>query len=178
MMARSQRAGHFLWACPFAAVVLAGEDRAEPGIFWSDTMHVNDLHTATAARLAVVGLDATLRTAALCLSRPGIGLVVVCGDVAAAGVLTKSDLVRHLSRAGAAVAQLMTRPIVSCDPNDDLYSVWQTMTARKLQNMPVLGVDRKPLGILDIRDAMQVLFEHEQYQERLLIDYIDGVGYR
>jgi hypothetical protein len=52
------------------------------------------------------------------------------------------------------------------------------MTVRKLQNVPVLDVDLMPLGILDIRDAMQVLFEHEQYQEQALIDYVTGVGYR
>jgi CBS domain-containing protein len=96
-------------------------------------------------------------------------------------VVTKSDLARHLATAGAAdapVALLMNRPIVSCAPNDDVYGVWKTMTARKLQNVPVLGVDLKPLGVLDIRDAMQVLFEQELYQEQELVNYISGVGYR
>ncbi len=144
-------------------------------------MRIDNLGAATSARLAVVGVDATLQTAAFSLSRPGIGLVVVCSDTSAAGVLTKSDLVRHLAAAGVAdapVALLMSRPFVSCEPDDDVYSVWQTMTARKLQNVPVLGANRKPLGILDIRDAMQALFEYEQFQERVLIDYIAGIGYR
>jgi CBS domain-containing protein len=145
-------------------------------------MRIDDLHLAISARLAVVGVNATLQTAAFSFSRPGIGLLVVCGDAgAAAGVLTKSDLVRHLATAGAAdtpVAQLMSWPILSCRSDDDVYGVWRTMTARKLQNIPVLGVDLTPLGTLDIRDAMQVLFEHEQYQEQALIDYVAGVGYR
>jgi hypothetical protein len=34
--------------------------------------------------------------------------------------------------------------------------------------MPVLGADRKPLRILDIRDAMKVLFEQEELQEHML----------
>jgi CBS domain-containing protein len=129
-----------------------------------------------------INVHDTLRTAALCLSRPGVGLILVCRENGeAGGVLTKSDLVRHLTRAGAAdepVAPLMSRPIVSCGPTDDVYSVWQTMTARKLQNVPVLGVDSKPLGVLDIRSAMQALLEHEQFQEQILVDYIAGVGYR
>jgi CBS domain-containing protein len=145
-------------------------------------MRIDSLHAAISARLVVVGLEATLRTAALCLSRPGIGLVIVSSDTgAAAGVLTKSDLVRHLTRAGEAeapVLQLMTRPVLSCEPGDDLYKAWQLMTKRKLQNMPVLGPDLKPVGTLDIRDAMQALFEEERYQEHVLIDYISGVGYR
>jgi CBS domain-containing protein len=145
-------------------------------------MRIDSVRPAISERLAVIGVGSTLQTAALSLSRPGIGLVVVCHEGGeAAGVLTKSDLVRHLARAGSAnqpVAQLMSRSIISCGPSDDLYKVWQTMTERKLQNMPVLGVDLKPLGTLDIRDAMQVLFEHEQYQEQALVAYIVGVGYR
>src|SRR5262245_13246524 len=100
-------------------------------------LRVDSLHSATSARLATDELDAPLQTAAFSLSRPGIGLVVVCSDTGAAGVLTKSDLVRHLAKAGAAdapAALLMSRPIVSCKPDDDVYDVLQTMNARKLQN--------------------------------------------
>ena len=52
------------------------------------------------------------------------------------------------------------------------------MSARRLQNMPVLSADSKPIGVLDIRDALQALLEQEQYQEQLLVDYVSGVGYR
>jgi hypothetical protein len=41
-------------------------------------MRVHDLRAQTQARLAVVDHMASLRTAALVLARPGIGLVVVC----------------------------------------------------------------------------------------------------
>lgn len=144
-------------------------------------MRIDSLDAVTSARLAVVDLDATLEAAACSLSRPGIGLIVVSCDAGAAGVLTKSDLIRHLATAGAAnapAALLMSRPIISCEPNDDVYGVFQTMTAQKLQNMPVLGANRKPVGVLDIRDAMQALLEEEQHQEHVLIDYISGIGYR
>ena len=143
-------------------------------------MRIDNLDAATSARLAVIDLDATLQTVAAFLSRPGIGLLIVCSDTKAAGVLSKSDLVRHVARAGAAdapAALLMSRSIISCGPSDDVYDIWQTMTARRLQNLPVLGLDRTPLGILDIRDALQALLEHEQFQERMLVDYIAGVGY-
>lgn len=145
-------------------------------------MRVDSLHAVTLARLAVVGIDAPLRSAALSLARPGIGLVIVCSESgAASGVLSKSDLVRHLSDAGsvdAPVAQLMTRPIVSCEPNDDVDGVWRLMTARSLQNVPVLGARSEPLGILDIRDAMKALLEQEQFEEHLLTNYIAGIGYQ
>jgi xanthine dehydrogenase YagT iron-sulfur-binding subunit len=50
------------------------------------------------------------------------------------------------------------------------------MAAQGLQNMPVLGTDPIPLGFLDLRDAPRVLFEHEEQEAKLLINYIAGVG--
>lgn len=145
-------------------------------------MLIDKLHALTSSRLAVIGFDATVQTAALSLSRPGIGLVVVCnGSGGAEGVISKSDLVRHLgSPASSAppVSVLMTSPMVSCGPQDDVYDVWQTMAARNLQNLPVIDAAAKPLGILDIRDAMKVLFDQEEMQERMLVNYVAGVGYR
>jgi hypothetical protein len=52
------------------------------------------------------------------------------------------------------------------------------MAAGSFQNIPVLGTDSKPLGVPDIRDALKVLFEQEEYQERLLSSYVAGVGYQ
>ena len=145
-------------------------------------MLVEKLHALTSPRLAVIGLDATVEAAARSLSRAGTGLVVVCdARGGAAGVLSKSDLIRHLARPTVLplpVSELMSRSIVSCGPEDDLHSVWQTMSTRNLQNVPVVDAGAIPLGILDIRDAMKALFEQEEMQEQLLFNYVTGVGYR
>ena len=71
----------------------------------------------------------------------------------------------------------MSRNVISCSPQDDLHAAWEVMAARNLQNIPVLGANSKPLGVIDICDALKVLFEQEEYQERLLSNYISGVGY-
>jgi CBS domain-containing protein len=145
-------------------------------------MLIDKLHAFTSSRLAVIDFNATVQAAALSLSRPGIGLVVVCNAGGGAeGVLSKSDLVRHLTGPTSStppVSDLMSRSVVSCSPQDDVHDVWQTMTARNLQNIPVIDVGARPLGILDIRDAMKALFEQEEKQERILFDYVTGVGYR
>jgi len=145
-------------------------------------MRIEQLHTMTSARLAMIDAGATPRAAAFSLSKPGIGLVVVCHEnEQAAGVLSKSDLIRHLADPGSAeatVAALMSRPFVFCSPHDNLHSVWQMMNARGLQNVPVLSAAAKPVGILDIRDAMKALYEEEELQEQLLTNYISGIGYQ
>ena len=145
-------------------------------------MRIETLRTKIEARLAVISLDTSLRGAAVALSSPHIGLLVVCDENrTAAGVVSKSDIVRHLTDVGVTegpVANLMSRNIVSCGPEDDLYAAWQEMGERDLQNMPVLNTDSKPIGVLDIRDALKALFEQEEYQERLLLNYVAGVGYQ
>ena len=61
-------------------------------------MQIEQLNETTKARLMVVDANAAVQAAALSLSKPGIGLVVVCDDNGvAAGVLSKSDLIRHLT---------------------------------------------------------------------------------
>jgi predicted transcriptional regulator len=144
-------------------------------------MRIDSFKAMTTGRLRTIEAGATVRTAATALSDDA-GLVVVCGDgEEAVGVIRKTDLVRHLARAGSAgagAAGLMTRDFVSCRPEDEIRTVWQAMTVRRLQNVPVLGMNSRPLGILDIRDAMRVILETEQLEEQALANYIAGVGYR
>jgi CBS domain-containing protein len=153
----------------------------KPMIQESTTL-VHHLHPITSARLMTADLYTALRSAALLFAEPGIGLLVICdGDGKAAGVLSKSDLVRHLATSKsneASVTALMSTPIVSCGPDDGLHSVWQMMMERSLQNIPVLDAGAKPVGILDIRDALKALLEQEEIQEHMLTDYIAGIGYR
>ena len=145
-------------------------------------MLIDKLQPLTAARLAVIKLSATVQTAAVSFARPGVGLIVVCNDSGSAeGVLSKSDLIRHLSfpvPSAPPVSKVMSRSIVACSPQDDVHMVWQIMTERNLQNIPVVDGATKPLGILDIRDAMKALFEQEEMHERMLFNYVTGVGYR
>ncbi len=145
-------------------------------------MRVDRLRTKTAARLVAITAADTVRAAARAFADANIGLLVVCGDDGAAiGVLSKSDLVRHLAGARPAEASLretMSCDIVACDPEDDVYVAWQMMVTRRLQNMPVLDAAARPIGVLDIRDALAALLDQEKYHERLLEDYAAGVGYR
>lgn len=145
-------------------------------------MIIENLQPLTSPRLAVVDFSATVQTAATSLARPGIGLVVVCNAAGGAeGVLSKSDLIRHLCRpipSALRVSELMSRSIVSCSPQDDVHTIWQVMVVRNLQNIPVIDGHSRPLGILDIRDAMKALFEQEEMQEQMLFNYVTGIGYR
>ena len=145
-------------------------------------MLVDSIRVLTSARLMVIDTGATLQTAACALSSRHIGLIVVCDkSQKAIGVVTKSDIIRHLTSVGlteASIVTLMSRDITSCHPDDDLYVTWQKMTAQGRQNIPVLSTGSVPLGVLDIRDALKTLLQQEEYQEQLLLNYVAGVGYQ
>jgi CBS domain-containing protein len=166
---------------PVEVALLPGSTSTAPKPFEDATMRIKQLNTATSARLRMIDADATIHAAAHSLSTPGIGLVIVCGyGGKLAGVLSKSDLIRHLASREtlASIEALMSRNVVSCTPDDDVHAVWQIMAAQGLKNVPVLDTGTLPIGILEIGDAMKALFEQEELQEHMLTNYIAGVGYR
>ena len=143
-------------------------------------MRIEKLYPMVSARLMIVNVTETVERAAAILSKPGVGLAVVCSkDGGGRGVLSKSDLIRHIAhRAGpSSVEELMSPKIIGCHPTDDLQTAWQVMVDNRLQNMPVLGDQAKPLGVLDMRDALKVLYEQEQLQEHMMENYIAGIGF-
>jgi CBS domain-containing protein len=52
------------------------------------------------------------------------------------------------------------------------------MKDRGLKNIPVVETDSRPIGVLNARDALEVLLEDAEYEEGLLRDYVMCVGYR
>jgi CBS domain-containing protein len=143
-------------------------------------MLIGDLAEATNSRLKSLHEQSSVRMAADAFSDSRLGLIIVCdASDRAKGVVSKSDLVRHLARAGEIdmpIIWVMTRSIVYGSQRDNVHDAWERMVAGRLQNLPVLGPDRKPVGMLDIRDALQAILEEEQHQEEQLINYIAGMG--
>jgi predicted transcriptional regulator len=71
----------------------------------------------------------------------------------------------------------MTRDVVICRPDELLQEVWKRMKQRKLKNIPVVGEDSRPMGVLQARDVLQVLLEESKDEEAMLRDYVMGIGY-
>lgn len=135
-------------------------------------------------RLSTIQADAFLTDAAKLLSDTHISLVVVCnGDGRMAGVITKTDIVRQIARCqGAsstiAVAAVMTRDATYCHPGDSLHDVLSKMKARGFVHIPIVDQGFTPCGVINVRDALQVLLEEVEHDLSLLRDYIMGIGHR
>ena len=72
----------------------------------------------------------------------------------------------------------MTRDVVVCKPGELLSDAWSIMRARKLKNIPIVDAESHPIGMLNARDALQLLLEEVQDEELLLRDYVMSAGYQ
>lgn len=135
-------------------------------------------------RLVTLGVEAPVIEAAKLLSAPDTHLIVVCnpGGVMS-GVLTKADVVRQISHCTGCsctegVADIMTRDVVKCRPEDALRDVWGVMQTRALKQIPISDDESHPVGVLYANDALQWLLKEAEHTEELLRDYVMGMGYR
>ena len=135
-------------------------------------------------RLSTAQADASLTDAAKLLCDTHISLVVVCNpDGTMAGVITKTDVVRQIahglgSRGKTTAAAVMTRDVTYCRPSDPLHGVLSQMKERGFVHVPIIDRDFKPAGVINARDALQVLLGEVEHDVSFLRDYVTGIGYR
>ena len=146
-------------------------------------MFVDRLLPIALQKLVTITDSAQLIEAAKLLRGAGTDIVAVCtpGGVLA-GVITKTDVVDQISRCqrqscATPASSVMTREVVVCQPGQLLSVVWSIMKKRKLKNIPVVNTESQPIGMLNARDALQLLLEEAQNEELLLRDYVMCVGY-
>lgn len=134
-------------------------------------------------RLVTITDDAPLIAAAKLL-RSDIDIIVVCGsDGTVTGVITKTDIVSQISACQGSscvmdASLVMSRDVVLCRSGDELHQVWSRMKKRGFKNVPVIGDDGRPLGVVNARDALQILLQEAEEEDSMLRDYVMGVGYR
>lgn len=146
-------------------------------------MLVERLLAVTRRRLVTIDASALLAEAAALLGKSQVNLVVVCtSDGTMVGVITKTDLVRQISHCQgsactAKAATAMSRDVTYCYPDDMVHDVWSIMKARGFQHVPIIDQDSRPRGVLNARDAIQVLLGEVRDKEALLRDYVMRIGY-
>jgi CBS domain-containing protein len=111
------------------------------------------------------------------LSTRRIGSVLVLdGEGAVAGIVSERDLVRALASHGAKAMELearqvMTRDVVTCDPDDSIDMVMQTMTRGRFRHLPVVR-HGELLGLVSIGDVVKARLEETKHETEALKAYI------
>lgn len=129
--------------------------------------------------VATIEPDKTVADAAAMLSRLRIGALVVSPDgKTVEGILSERDIVRELGKSGDGcmnwkVADLMTREIVSCRPNDKADQILAAMTEGRFRHLPVIR-DGEMIGLISIGDVVKARLSELSMEKDALQGLIAG----
>lgn len=120
---------------------------------------ISDVLRGKGSAVATIPPDAPVGELLAGLAERNIGAMVVLDGDLVVGIVSERDVIRGLSARGAAlieisVAEIMTRDVVSCDPEDEVDTVMRTMTDRRIRHLPVLDGGRLS-GIVSIGDLVK-----------------------
>ena len=128
-------------------------------------------------RLVSVAPDENLQQAAEVLTRERIGALLVLkpnGDIA--GIISERDIVRAVGLQGAEVlarpvAELMTKEVTCCSPDDTVDQAMALMTQRRFRHLPVRQGGRI-VAMLSIGDVVKQKVEEAEAESQSLREYI------
>ena len=136
-------------------------------------MKVSDVLRSKGSAVTTVRPDSTIEIALHRLKTGGIGSLVVSEDgERVVGILSERDIVRGLAdRRGALldcrVADVMTKHVVTCAPDDRLPHIMGEMTRHRVRHLPVVE-DRRLVGIISIGDVVKARLEELELETTVL----------
>lgn len=142
-------------------------------------MNVETILRNKGRRVATIRADAAVTEAVEMLRQHGIGALVVSDDGARVdGILSERDIVFALARHGGdfldfPVADVMTRSVVTCGPEDSVAELMAEMTNRRIRHFPVVRNDRL-CGIVSIGDLVKSRLDEIEYEASSLRSFIAG----
>ena len=121
--------------------------------------------------------EATLFEAARVLTLNRIGALLVHDTKGAlTGIISERDIVRAIAEEGASALALtvnerMTKDVATCEENDTIAEIMETMTRCRFRHMPVIEGGRVA-GIVSIGDVVKIRIAETMREAQALKDYI------
>ncbi|MBI4572332.1 MAG: CBS domain-containing protein [candidate division NC10 bacterium] len=117
-----------------------------------------------AGRVAVP-LGTTIGQAARVMKERRIGCVLVEDGGKVVGIFTERDILTKLVGTGYDPAKVqvdgvMTRDPETLTPEDPIAFAMQIMSVGGFRHVPLVDADRRPVGILSVKDIVDYLVEH------------------
>lgn len=144
-------------------------------------MRIVEVLRSKGGTVLTVGADATVGELVATLAEHGVGALVVTGsgpgdDPGLAGIVSERDVVRGLVTQGAgllnrSVAEIMTRSVTTCGPDDGVDDVMRLMTERRVRHVPVVDGGRLA-GIVSIGDVVKARMDELTSERDHLSAYI------
>jgi len=147
----------------------------------NSSIKVKDFLETKERRIIGIGPYETIVTAIQKLVENNIGALPVCDAKGALlGIVSERDLLKECSKhisamASTKVKDVMTKDVAIGIPEDDLDYIKNIMTQKGIRHLPIMD-GPKLVGIISMRDIVDVQLEESKAQVRYLGDYISG-GY-
>ena len=113
----------------------------------------------------VVGVlgETTVRQAVRKMIEANVGCLIVETDTKVIGIFTERDLLRRVvgddkDPDSVLIAEVMSSPVSSCKPSDDIDECFKTLSAGEFRHLLVLDND-EPVGVISLRDVSLVLHQ-------------------
>ena len=117
-------------------------------------MKVSEIMTAN---VEVVSPEDTIQKAAKMMDDLNVGVLPVCTGERLVGMITDRDITVRATSVGKApgrckVEEVMTAEVEYCWADDTVEEIAERMRARQIRRLPVIGADRRLVGIVSLGD--------------------------
>lgn len=144
-------------------------------------MNVHTILRNKGKSVVTIHPDATVERAVAVLRLRGIGALVVSDDGEnVVGILSERDIVEAMARHGGellavSVGEVMTCPVVTCEPDDSVADLMAEMTNRRIRHFPVVD-DGRLVGIVSIGDLVKSRLDEIEYEAHSMRSFIAGAA--
>jgi CBS domain-containing protein len=122
--------------------------------------------------------EATVLQAVDEMCRVHVGALLVREQKVPVGVFSERDvmtrvILRRRDPAKTPVADVMTRNVVCIDVDRSIEEAMAIMTEQRCRHLPVV-IDEKVVGLVSIGDLVRWVTRDQEYELRMLYDYVEG----
>jgi CBS domain-containing protein len=126
-----------------------------------------------------VGPEVTVRDAVATMCRKRIGALIVEENETPIGILSERDIMTRLvleqrNPATTRVSDIMTRDVLCIGPDQEPEQAMAIMTERRVRHLPVVEAG-KVVGIVSIGDLVRWVSHNQDFEIRVLRDYVYGI---
>ena len=112
------------------------------------------------ARVISVALGSSVNEAARVMKHEDIGSVIVCEGGKPVGIVTREDITNKVAAfdkqpSKVTVKEIMTSPVVTASPDEDIIDVAKRMNKYGFERLPVKQLN-KLVGFVSVRDILKV----------------------
>jgi CBS domain-containing protein len=139
-------------------------------------MTIRAILASKGSEVLSVGSQERVSDAVAMFAEKRIGAVPVIDDGRVVGIFSERDVVYSIAKVGAAaldakIADVMTAPAMTVDPDTAVMSGLSLMTRRRIRHLPVVQ-DGSVVGFISIGDLVKYRIDRIEAEAASLRDYI------